>query len=208
MTACERSGLLFDALLKAAVMDAYAAEIDALPQSVELKANEPSPALDKRIGSLIRSSNRKIKAKSFTKGFAKIAAFNAVLTWREKYTEIQYAYSSDYDSKYIYRPTYLPDGYTEKEFRPGESFTMIAYENEAGDQIIFMQEPAGNGTTAVDNEHTDYSRVTVSGSEGHLFQAREEGNASMLIWEEQGIVFNLVAVLDGEELIRIGDGIK
>ena len=85
---------------------------------------------------------------------------------------------------------------------------MIIYENEAGDQIIFVQEPAGNGTTAVDNEHTDYSRVKVSGSEGHLFEAQDKDNASMLIWEKHGIVFNLIAVLEGKELIRIGESVE
>lgn len=229
MTACERNDMLFDALLKAAVREAYEKELDALTDEAKQRGNVPSPALDKRIEGLIKRSSRKIKVKRFAKGAGKAAAclcillavssvilmsveatriaiFNAVLSWHAQYTEIEYGAS---DAKAgIYRPAYLPAGYHEQELRPAGIITMIVYENEAGDQIVFTQEEAGHGKTAVDNEHTDYSKVQVSGNEGHLFQAQDEGNASILIWEDHGIVFNLIAVLDGEELIRIGDSIK
>lgn len=230
MTSCEGSNLLFDALLKAAIREVYERETDALADEETLRGCTPSPALDRRIDGIIKGYNRKKRARRLAKGLGKAAAclclllavssiillsveatriaiFNAVLTWREQYTEIWYEMPSD-TSGHTYRPAYLPEGYTEKEFRPGGSITMIIYENEAGDQIIFVQEPAGNGTTAVDNEHTDYSRVKVSGSEGHLFEAQDKDNASMLIWEKHGIVFNLIAVLEGKELIRIGESVE
>lgn len=229
MTACERSDMLFDALLKAAVSEAYEKEINTLMGEADQSGDLPSPALDKRIEGRIKTNYRKIKTKRFIKGLSKAAAclcvllavssvilmsvqatrnaiFNAVLTWREQYTEIEYGEAEAQTG--ILRPTYLPEGYSEQECRPGGIMTMIVYENESGDQIIFMQEEAGHGKTAVDNEHTDYFKVQISGNEGHLFQAQDEGNASMLIWEEHGIVFNLIAVLDSEELIRIGESIK
>ncbi|NLT14104.1 MAG: DUF4367 domain-containing protein [Clostridiales bacterium] len=230
MTSCEKSDLLFDALLKAAVREVYHRETSALADDEALNGCTPSPVLDSRIEGIIKRYNRKIRARRLVKGFGKAAAclcillavssvillsveatriaiFNAVLTWHEQYTEIRYETPSDTGGR-IYRPAYLPEGYSEKEFRPGGGITLIVYENEAGDQIVFMQEPAGSGTTAVDNEHTDYSRVKVSGSESHMFEARDEGNASMLIWEKHGVVFNLIAVLEGKELIRIGESLR
>ncbi len=221
--------MLFDALLKVAVREAYENELDALTDETNVSGCIPSPVLDKRIEGHIKSSHRKIKAKRFAKVFSKAAAclcallavssiilmsveatriaiFNAVLSWHEQYTEIEYGASDAQGG--IYRPTYLPDGYSEKEFRPVGILTMIVYENEAGDQLVFSQEEAGHTKTAVDNEHTDYFEVQISGNAGHLFKAQVEGNASFLIWEDHGIVFNLIGVVDGEELIRIGESIK
>lgn len=236
MTACERNDMLFDAILKAAVAEAFEKEIAGLPVHEALTGYNPSSGLDKRIGSLIRNNYRKIRVKRFKKGFGKAAAclcvllavssivlmsveatrvalFNAVLEWHDRYTQIQFE-ETDLQSGEtsiqggIYRPTYLPDGFSETTIKPGEIMTMIIYENEAEDKIIFTQEKAGTGTTAVDNEHTDYFEIQISGSKAYLFKAQEEDNASILIWENNGTVFNLLSVIDSDELIRIGESIK
>jgi hypothetical protein len=229
MTAGERSDMLLDALLKAAVREAFKKEIDALPDNEKLAAYKPSPVLDKRIGSLIKSSYRKIQARRFVKGLGKAAAclcvllavssvillsveatrnaiFNAVLDWQDEYTEIKYEGASENNS--IYRPTYLPEGFHEKSVEGDINFTTVFYENDAGVSIIFDQQKAGSGTTLVDNEHSDYYEVQISGNIGHLFKSKTENDSSILIWEDHGIVFELLSVFNSDELIRMAESVK
>lgn len=229
MTATEKNDVLFDAMLKVAMTEAFEKEIKSMPDDAELNAYKPSPALDKRIGTLIKTHYRRMKTRRFTKSFGKAVAclcvlltissiilmsvgatrnaiFNAVISWREEYAEIHYDVSTSQAG--MYRPTYLPAGFSEKTVESVGIIKTIVYENEAGDQIVFSQEEAGHGTTLVDNENTKYSEVKISGSPGHLFQAKIENNASILIWEENGIVFNLIAILDAKELVRIGESLK
>ncbi|NLA86429.1 MAG: DUF4367 domain-containing protein [Clostridiales bacterium] len=231
MTACERSDLLFDALLKTAVCEAYEKEIDGLADESKRSGGMPTPALDQRIEGLIKKSYRITRIKRLSKGLGKAAAclcmllavatvvlmsveatrnaiFNAVLSRHEKYTEIRYETESHKDGKDIYRITYLPEGFKEDTLETSGNFTTFIYRDDAGGRIIFAQHPAGGGTTMVDNENTVYTEVQVSGRAGHLFKAKTEDDSSILIWERNGVVFELVSALDSKELIRIGESIE
>lgn len=229
MTACERSDILFDAMLKAAIAEAFERDIDALPKSDALEAYEPSPDLDKRIGSLIKKSYWRIKAKRLTRGLGKAAAclcilltitsavlmsvgatrnaiFNAIIKWHEKYTEIRFGESSENMS--FYRPTYLPEGFSEKTVEAGVNFTTIIYRNSSGERIAFDQQSADGGVNLVDSENTEYTEVLLMGNTGYLFKAKTENDSNILIWEQNGIVLELVSTIESEELLRIAESVK
>ncbi len=231
MTACERNGMLFDALLKAAACEAYEKEIDRLADKTEQSGLAIAPALDKRIEGLIKKSCRRVEIKRFAKGLGKAAAclsmllavsavvlisveatrnaiFNAVLIQREKYTEIKYEATSDKGGNNIYRPTYLPEGFYESIVKSTGNSTTIIYENETGDLIFFIQQEAQNASTLIDSENTDYSAIDLSGKTGHLFKARTEDDSSILTWEEDGIAFSMTSVIDSGELIKAGESVR
>lgn len=229
MTACGRSEALFDALLKIAVTEAYEKELDALPGDEALSGCIPSPVLHRRIMSLIQRGYRKAVERRVIKKLGKAAAclciiltvssivlmsvgatrnaiFNALIRWNEQYTEIQFGDASVNDS--FYRPLYLPEGFGEKSVEASASFTTIVYMNSSGVKIVFDQQPAGTGTTLIDNENTDYVGIQLSGNPGYLFEAKTKSDSSVLIWEEEGVVFELMSTISREELVRIGESIK
>lgn len=228
MTAYDKNDVLLDAMMKVAITAAYEKEIDSLPHEKELADFKPSPALDKRITGLIKKSVRHAKTKHISKNFGKLVAsicilltiasivlmsvgatrnaiFNAIIKWQEKYTEIKFGDSSEDN---IYRPTYLPEGFSEITVRNTGGSTIIIYENKEGNQVYFNQGKAENDTTLVDNENTDAFEIKISGNTAYLFSAKTEDDANMLIWQANGIVFKLTSVINSDELIHIGESVK
>jgi hypothetical protein len=231
MTATERSDQLFDALLKAAVREAYEKEIDKLTAGAEQSGFIPSPALDQRIDGFIKRSRRQIKVKRVVKGFGKAAAclcvfltiasivllsvgatrnaiLNAVISWQEEYAVIKYEAPAETNSQNIFRPAYLPMGFSENSIKSTDNSTTIIYENKSGDLIFFIQQAAGNASTLVDSENTDYSEIVLAGKTGYLFEAKTEVDSSILVWEENGIAFSLTSAIDSKELVKMGESLK
>ncbi|AGL02459.1 DUF4367 domain-containing protein [Desulfoscipio gibsoniae] len=233
MAGKERSEMLFDALLKVAVTETFQKELDALPSNEELNETyKPSPELDRRIKKLIYQSQRKSKIRHFAKRFAKVAVciaivftflnavllsveatrnsiFNAIIAWQEKYTEVKFGESKkESQQDNVYRPTYLPEGYKETAAeRYGNTFTII-YTNNAGEEILFDQRPAESGTSLVDNENTEYTKVKISDNTAYLFKAMTTDDSNVLIWQSDGLVYELISKIDSTELIRIGESLK
>ncbi|SFG16809.1 protein of unknown function [Desulfotomaculum arcticum] len=135
--------------------------------------------------------------------------FNAIIAWQEKYTEVKFGeLEKESQQENVYRPTYLPEGYKETSAeRYGNTFTLI-YANNAGDEILFDQRPAESGTSLVDNENTEYTKVKVSGNTAYLFKALTADDANVLIWQSNGLVYELTSKIDSAELIRIGESLK
>lgn len=227
MTEQQRNKNLFDALLTVAVAEAFEAEMGALPPEEDLAGFEPSPALEQRIRRLIRENFRKAAAKRAALTIGKIAAclcillsvscvvllsveatriaiFNAIIEWNEKYTSFQFANTGSAETVGGFkRPSYLPEGYTEKEAEFHEICAFLVYENSAGDMIIINEQLAEASTTAIDNERHEYSEITVNGVRAHLFKAMAEDDVYIILLEDRGIVYTVLADIDVGELIRI-----
>lgn len=229
MAAQDDNDVLFDAMLKVAVADAYKKEITEIPADEYLDDYKPSPTLDKRIGEIIRHQRRKARVKLIFKHIGKAAAilcilltvssivlmsvgatrnaiFNAIINWQEKYTEIGFSETSEANS--LYRPAYLPEGFSENSVSMLGAMTMIIYENKDGIQIYFNQAKAGTDTTYVDNENTDAYEIKISDDKAYLFKGKTEQDSNMLIWETNSTVFRLTSVIDSEELVRIGESLE
>jgi hypothetical protein len=228
VTACERNEQLFDAMLRASITDAFERDMNALPDYDALYAHQPSPALDRRIDRLIKKSYLRIKAKRFTSRLGKAAAFfcilltvasvilmsvsatrnaifNAILKWHEQYTEIRFGESSE---RHFYRPAYLPAGFSEQTFEAGDNYTTIVYKNSNGEKLVLDQQAADTGVNLVDNENTDYSEIQIHGNTGYLFKAKTESDANIVIWEQNGIVLELISTLESDELLRVAESMK
>lgn len=229
MTGKEKNEALFNALLRVSVNEAFQKEMDALPSDMELAAYAPSQELDGRIKKLIDNNNKTLKMRLFVKRLGRAAAciavlftlssilllsvkatrnviFNAIIEWHDQNTTVQFADSAA-DSN-VYRPAYLPEGFKETSTEKfGNTFTIV-FSNGNRDEILFDQRPADSGTISVDNEHTNYSKVDVSGNTAYCFEALDEDGSNVLIWQSGGIVFSLTSQTDCEELIRMGESLK
>ena len=238
MTGRRQNEKLFDALLEAAVSQAFQEEMEQLPSNEELNAEcKPSPELDLRIKELIDQNRRKAKRKHFRRRSRKIAAgiavvftllatvtlsveatrnriFNAYLDWQDKYTSIQFKDTTDptetkvIDESDLYHPTYIPKGFKQTSTEKYGRTIMLVYSNEDGIEILFNQRPAGTGATSVDNEHKTYREVEISGNKAYLFEGITEEYASVLIWQAGGVEFQLTSLIDSAELIYMGESIK
>lgn len=231
MTEQSPNDKLFDALLDLAVTDAMEKEIDNLPSEEELNAiYKPSNEMNARINHIIKTGLRKHKRKRVIKTVNRIAAslvilfvvmsaallsvkatrnaiFNAFLDWQNKSTDIRFT-DPDKNNLDVIRPAYIPVGYSETSTEKFGSVYTIIYSNSQGNEILFDQWPAESSNTSIDNENTNMTEITVGGNKAYLFEAANEIQKSVLIWEAEGIVFQLTAQIDSDELIRIAETIK
>jgi len=111
-------------------------------------------------------------------------------------------------NSYVYRPTYLPEGFNEKLTRKFGNNIIIIYSNNDDVEICFTQRPASTVTTGIDNEYTTYTEVEVAGNIAYLFEANAENNSNVLIWTSNGKVFELVSRIEIEQLLLIAESIK
>jgi len=222
---------IFDALLKVAVDEALKREMESLPSVEELdKIYKPSAAMDKRIKDLIKKDVRKRKRSGIIKRAGKAAAsiaiiitvlstvllsvkatrnaiFNAFINWKEKSAEIKFD-DPDKNENGIYKPTYIPEGFSEESTSKfGDTYTII-YKNDNGDSILFDQLPADGGDIKVDNENSKYDIFSISGKTAYLFEATSADDRSVLIWEENDTAFQITGSISKDELIHICESIE
>lgn len=110
-----------------------------------------------------------------------------------------------------YRPTWLPDGYTEQEVFEGEGSVTLIYRNEVRRQIRFgyMYNPDGN-TWYFDVSNTIYSESSVNGQPADFFLSTAERTASTLVWtlDEPPMAFEVTGFLSESELIQIAESVS
>ena len=110
----------------------------------------------------------------------------------------------------VWRPTWLPERYDEVESKTIGDRQRVEFENGAGGYILLHYMPVQEGYMFdVDNEHSDYSELTLNGQNAYLFDSDTKGKPSFLIWynESETIAFRLIAELPGSDLIQIAESI-
>ena len=78
---------------------------------------------------------------------ARAAFFGWVKEIYETYFVYRFASNSDEASIISYRPTWLPDGYTELYYDNTDNTTFVAYSNDAGQMISFSYSSATDETS-------------------------------------------------------------
>lgn len=222
---------LFDALLKVAAEEALKREMESLPSVEELnELCKSSVEMDERIKRLIKHSFRKKKRNRIIKKAGKIAAsvaitiavlstallsveatrnaiFNIFINWKETSAEIKFG-DADENTYSIYKPTYLPSGYAEESTNKlGDMYTII-YKNDYDDTILFDQFPADDGGINLDNETLGLVKINISGNTAYLFEATSSDDKSVMIWEYNGMAFQITGNISKDEFIQTYKCIK
>lgn len=170
MTGRRQNEKLFDALLEAAVSQAFQEEMEQLPSNEELNAEyEPSPELDRRIHELIDQSRREARRKHFRRRLGKVATciavvftlvatvtlsveatrnriFNAYLDWQDKYTSIQFKDMADpaetkgIDESSLFHPTYIPKGFKQTSIKKFGKVIVLEYLNKETGEKILFDQ--------------------------------------------------------------------
>ena len=231
MNGKEKNDILFDSLINSAAAHVFINEMNELPSIEDLDRNCPPAAeLDKKIEKIITKAYRQKKRNDLRSTLMKITVgiaivfisltvviftveatrnlvFDVIIEWRNDHTIIEFDEDSELNY-YIYKPSYLPDGFTEQSAHELVSGFQITYSNKNQDLIIFFQYPAETGITAVDNESTELIEIQISGETAYLFEDITGNEVSVLIMENDGIVFELTAALSRDEIILIIESIQ
>lgn len=229
---------LFDTVLEAAVRDNFQQELDAIPNKAELAAAySPSSELNQRIKQIISKSNHKLvlhrvgavsrRAAVFAAILLPIAAagllsveasrnmiFNAIWDWKSNHAELRYDEVTSAPPPQsmiqpeVFRPAYLPDGFTEKSSEQVGGTTVIEYRNKENVGIRLVQCPLSMaGTTGIDTEHSTYKEIVINGYKASLFAAKTPKDSAILVWQNRTTSFTLMSPIQADELILIATSI-
>lgn len=83
----------------------------------------------------------------------------------------------------------------------------LFYKNETA-KITFEYGIANFTSIFHDNEHNTYYEFEHNGTEYHYYESNDKDFDSMLLWYDEGYVFNIYAHLPKDELIKIAENIE
>ena len=114
------------------------------------------------------------------------------------------------DDNIVFRPSWVPDGYTEIYCDDSEDTVFVAYSNEAGQMMNFSYIYAPDETKwLVDKNNAIVVNVEVNGRIAEMFISTDFNNASAILWtNENNTAFYLSGFLDQDELIRVAESVS
>lgn len=133
--------------------------------------------------------------------------------WHDEYADFTFTGEQPWgNADDVWKPAYLPEGYEEVESRDLEGAVRhsIFYENASGGTLDFDYVSVEQGCQFnLDNEHSDYRRLTLNGQPAHLFDTNTEGRPSFLVWfnESGSIAYRLIGEMPGEELVKVAESV-
>lgn len=108
-----------------------------------------------------------------------------------------------------YRPTWIPDGYSEFKVNASETRTVVIYDNEAGEMIrfSFIQDP-DETDWFIDVSQAGIKNATVNGNKADLLIAQNPEEANAIAWISDDTAFYVTGFVDENDLIRIAESVK
>lgn len=107
---------------------------------------------------------------------------------------------------HIRYPQFLPEGYTKTAEDDFGTMHTLTYENkETGDAISITQINDKSFSMSIDTESSEREECMVKTYEAYFVGGNEN---HMLIWEEQGVYFEITSMLDKNVLIKIANSLK
>jgi len=236
ITEKERSDKIFDTLFSLAAEEVMREELDAMPSLEELnKLSLPSPALEKKIRSIIRKEARTTERRKVLKTFYRVAAaigivtflgtavlmsveasrnyiINMLIEMREDHVLFEFDQDGT-EPEYVFNDMdiiigYVPDGFVLTNSQDMGLFVFTIFTNADDNQLIIRRNNASIVTIAVDNEVREFTTITFNGQQKHVFDALDSGYESLVIWQSGDDVFRISAPLPIEELLRIAENIQ
>lgn len=217
---------VFEALLKAAVIQNSLRELETYPSEEELEKITISDACDRKIRRMIQKywfQHRLVKGLKVTQRAASLIAmimgvtFTVLLQFKEvraacyqvfiQITEkyVQFDYTATERREHV-QVNYIPDGYYETERVETDLDFSFIYQNSQGDQITIYY--ATEVSSNIDNEHYRITDITVNGTTGKYFAATDNRFQNVFVWYADNGYFLIEANLDQNELMKIAENIK
>lgn len=108
-----------------------------------------------------------------------------------------------------YRPTWLPDGYSEFRVNASETRTVVIYANDAGETIRFnyIHNP-DEADWFIDVSQASIKNATVNGSKADLLIAQNPEEANAIAWVSADTAFYVIGFVDENELVKIAESVQ
>ena len=220
-----------DSMLRGAAEKSCEIYVSRLEAGYDPKAQHKfSPEFEKKIKKLERKANHPIIYRSLQRiasiilvcliacsawltvdAEARSAFFGWVKEIYETYFVYRFEGNADYsESSVAYRPTWLPEGYTEFYIENTESNTVVSYQNEEGLLLTFQYTHNPNETDwFIDAEHAVIKETTVNGCPAEVILTDNITTASVIVWtDEQDSAFYVSAFLGESDLIKIAENVQ
>ena len=205
--------------------------LDTLPDDSEIPEHEFSDEFNKEMDRLIALS---VKQKKPAKRFRRVAAmFAAVLIgassfvainaearaafvgWIKELTDDYLIYRYEGDpvpdvEPVFYRPTWIPEGYSEFLVDEEDDTKFLAYANEAGEmlKLSYIHNP-DETDWFISTENTIKESTTVNGNKADLFISTDPDTSGGVIWsDENNCAFMLSGFLDVDDLLKMAESIR
>lgn len=108
-----------------------------------------------------------------------------------------------------YRPTWLPDGYSEFRVSATEARTVVIYANDAGEMIRFNYIHNPDETDwFIDVSQSDIKNATVNGNEADLLIVQNSDEANGIAWVSADTAFYVTGFVDENDLVRIAESVQ
>ena len=223
--------MISDSMLRSAAKKSCEIYVNQLESGYDPKTqHEFSPEFEKKIKRLRRKANHPIVYRSLQRiasiilvcliacgawftvdAEARSAFFGWVKEIYETYFVYRFEGNADYSNSTVaYRPTWLPEGYTEFYIENTESTAVVSYQNEEGLLLTFQYTHNPNETDwFIDAEHAVIKETTVNGCPAEILLADNITTASVIVWtDEQDSAFYVSAFLGESELIKVAENIQ
>lgn len=107
------------------------------------------------------------------------------------------------------RPQYIPEGFTLRMIYYSDADMSITYDAIDGREICFDYGLATEGSAIfIDNENSIYLPFMKNGIEYHYYETTHEYGYNILLWVENGYVYELSSQLEKDVLVQIAENIK
>lgn len=131
------------------------------------------------------------------------AVTDVIVQWYEKFTSFTSGTNEQTKVDNIeWWPAYLSDGFSEHEILQTGGINEICFYNTNGKDITLIY-LTSTGSIAVNNEGVIYSTVTVNDIVYHLFESKEEGTRSSIVWDMNGYRFTILSEYPIKELQKM-----
>ncbi len=223
--------MISDSMLRKAANRSYGIYADQLEQSYDPQNQHAfSPRFEKKIRRLKRRANHPALYHSLSRAASiilillvacgtwitvDVEARATFLGWIQDVYETYFVYRFEGDSvvdssTVSYRPTWLPEGYTEFDVDETESTISVSYQNGDGLLITFQYAQSPNDTDwFIAGEHTELKSCTVNGHSADILIADNITDAIAIMWiDESNTAFYISAFLSEPDLIRIAESIQ
>lgn len=218
---------VFDAMLEVAcgeILEERVAEIDALPTEKHVFPLE----FEKKMNRLIRKQSQKNRSFLFAPG--KIAGvvvlvilagfmgimsveairnkvFNTYMDITGTHTKIVLGEEAGTEADGVLRPAYLPEGFSETSISQTTMGTIIRYDNETDDEIIFQQILRELGADIlIDNENYTTYMTALHGVTVQVMDSTGDDYHSNVLWESEETFFWLTGPKT-DELIKMAESV-
>lgn len=138
----------------------------------------------------------------------------AVVGWVKEIYETYFVFRHDGNTdtnaeSADYRPTWIPDGYSEFRVNASATRTVVIYDNEAGEMIrfSFIQDP-DETDWFIDVSQAGIKNATVNGNKADILIAQNSEEANVIAWISDDTAFYVTGFVDESDLVRIAESVK